>query len=95
MKLIPEKKNQEKTACYFDQNLNNFNLQTSKSESNFNNLREPVSEKTNVQLENHLVSMIESEQVMLQNYIRTYIRSGDYPVRYRKTDYIFPFHYFW
>lgn len=93
--LIPEKINPDKSVCYFDQLSFDTSQNSPKSESSIDSFKEPPAETLN-NFSNEFWSVLEEKvQLSASAYIRRYFQSGDFPVRYRKTDFLYPHHYFW
>jgi hypothetical protein len=93
--LIPEKINQDENVSYFDQFNYDAPQNSSKSESSVNNFKEPPTESSDNLSDEYWYLLEEKEQLIVSSYIRRYFQSGDYPVRYRKSDFLYPHHYFW
>ena len=93
--LIPEKINADKSVSYFDQFSIDTPQNSPKSESSVNYFKEPPVESFNNFTDEYWQVLEENEQLIASVYIRRYFQSGDFPVRYRKTDILYPHHYFW
>lgn len=83
------------TACFEQLTPSLFLASFKKDNSSGKSSENPVSEqKISARDFNH--STLEyTFKILIASFNRQYDQSGEHPVRYRKSDLIFPFHYFW
>lgn len=86
----------EKHASCFEQLSPALFIATFKKDNSSRSTSEnPVSENKFSSQDLNFSTLEYTFKILIATFNRMYDQSGNYPVKYRKSDIIFPFHYFW
>lgn len=83
------------TSCFEQLSPTLFVANFNKDKASRSTSKNPVSENKFSSQDLNFSTLEYTFKILIAAFNRMYDQSGNYPAKYRKSDIIFPFHYFW